>query len=49
VEAVILNNLSKAHILVLEMTPMKGLRLCEIINEGCVDAEAAEAFAMTAC
>jgi hypothetical protein len=44
-EATVLNGLSKAHILVSEMTPMKGLRLGEIINEGRVDAKAAEAFA----
>jgi hypothetical protein len=48
VEAAILNGLLKDHILVSEMTPMKGLPLGEIINEGCVEAEAAEAFAMTA-
>jgi hypothetical protein len=48
VEAAIQNGLSRAHVLVSEMTPMKGLRLGEIINEGRVDAEAVEAFAMTA-
>jgi hypothetical protein len=45
----LLNELPKAHILVSEMTPMKGLRLGEIIGEGQLDAEAAEAFALTAC
>jgi hypothetical protein len=48
VEAAILNGLLKAHILVSEMIPMKGLRLGEIINEGRVDAEAAKAFTSTA-
>lgn len=44
----LLNELPKAHILVSKMTPMKGLRLGEIIGEGRLDAEAAEAFALIA-
>lgn len=44
----LLNELPKAHILVSEMTPMKGLCLGKIICEGWLDVEAAEAFALTA-
>ena len=41
------NDLPKAHILVSEMTPMKGLRLAEILVDGSGDTASADAFALT--
>ena len=43
----LMNDLPKAHILVLEMTPMKGFRLAEVLADGPRDTEAANAFALT--
>ena len=43
-----MNDLSKAHVLVSEMTPMKGFCLGKILVDGPQDVEAADAFALTA-
>lgn len=43
----LMNDLPKAHILVSEMTLMKGFRLAEIMVDGPHDTEAADAFALT--
>jgi hypothetical protein len=42
-----INDLLKAHILVSEMTPMKGFCLAEILANGPRDTEATNAFALT--
>ena len=41
------NDLLKAHIMVLEMTPMEGFRLAKIQADGPRDTKAADAFALT--
>jgi hypothetical protein len=41
------NDLSKAHVLVSEMTPMKVFHLGKILADGPHDAKAADAFALT--
>jgi hypothetical protein len=47
VAKVMINDLPKAHILVSEMTPMKGFCLTEILADGPCDTEAVDAFALT--
>ena len=42
-----INDLPKAHMLVSEMTPMKGFRQVEIMVDGPCDTEAADAYALT--
>ena len=43
------NDLPKAHILVSEMTPMKGFHIAEILADGSSDTASADAFALTSC
>ena len=43
------NDLPKAHILVSEMTSMRGFHLFEVLVNGPCDTEAADAFALTYC
>lgn len=43
----LMNELPKAHILMLEMTPMEGFRLAEILADGPRSTEVANAFALT--
>ena len=43
----LINDLSKAHILVSKMTPMKGFHLDKIPADGPHDTKAADAFALT--
>ena len=42
-----MNDLPKAHILVSELTPMKGIHLGKILADVPHDAEATDAFALT--
>jgi hypothetical protein len=41
------NGLPKAHILVFEMSPMSGFRLCEILADGPNGTASVDAFALT--
>ena len=43
----LINDLPKVHILVSEMTPMKGFRLAKIMADGPRDTEAIDSFALT--
>lgn len=45
----LVNDLPKTHILVSEMTPMKGFHLAKIRADGQGDAAATDAFALMSC